>query len=243
MGHAPCEEKTFPFFDLPPELREWVYDNLSGDETVIASPTMEAAMSVKDCPLANIMCVSKQIKEEYEHVAEPKMRLIYSDHQDFNFTLPPLPCRLVDVKIVELRMFVVCEHTCPGNATHCEAANDLRQTLGLVAGKLLLTPPDAKVELKLGLWWKEKENRNWPETPHAENVVAELKTRVEEIQQLSRVDIYRSDERCLDAEKIVDSEKLLATWSRDEGWHAGRPQQTEPQEAEAASTEHGGSAT
>lgn len=222
-----ASDQTFPFFDLPPELREWVYDYLSGDEVCILSPALEASMSVVDYPLANILCVSKQIKQEYEHVAAHKTKLVYTDHQDFDFTLPPLPAKLVQVKNVELRMFVVCEHTCPGNTLHCEAANDLRQTFSLISDKESTWFAGTNVELKLGLWWKADEKWNWPETPHADNLVTELKTGVEKLEQLSRVDVYRSSERCLEADKIVDKDNLLATYTREDGWQTGRSQQPE----------------
>lgn len=217
-------KKIFPFFELPAELREWIYDYLEGDEVVVEAPSIAATLSVKKQPLANIMCVSKQFRREYEHVAASKTTLIYSDHEDFDFSLPALPCRLVGVKIVEIRMFVVCEHTCPGNINHCDAANDLRQTFNLI-DKVLPNLSDAKIELKLGLWWKANEKQDWPETPHADTLVADLKSRVETMEQLSRVEIYRSPERCLEADKLADGERLLVTWTKEGGWQNGKSQQ------------------
>ena len=111
-------QRHFPFLRLPAELRDWIYDYLSGDEIAIASPEFEAYVSVINTPLQNVALVNRQISHEYLKRATPRTTVILSDHENFNFTLLPTPAKAVNVTKLEIRMFVVYE------GAHCRDLNN-----------------------------------------------------------------------------------------------------------------------
>lgn len=209
--------EIFRFSDLPPELREMVYDELASDAIEVASPELEANLSVQEAPLTPLLLVSREIGREYRKVAAKKTTLVFSDHENFNFTLLPLPARVLNVTKIAVRNFVVCEDKCPSDRTFCEAASDLQQTLDFIH-KINTQLPDKTLYIDLGLWCKEGEKCEWPDTPHRDDVVKTLQRLPEALSNLARVKVYRSNPQNLEPGKLVDPSRLLVSWSKKEGW-------------------------
>ncbi|KAF2161971.1 hypothetical protein M409DRAFT_27697 [Zasmidium cellare ATCC 36951] len=211
---------TFRFMDLPPELREMVYEYLAEDEISIAEPELEASLSVQDAPLTNMLLVNHEIKSEYYKIAAKKKTLVFSDHENFNFTLLPVPTNVLNVTKISFRNFVVCEDKCPTDRTYCEAATDLQQTVELILKVQSIMQHVPTLEVNLGLWWKGDEKYVWPNTPHRQDVIDVLYNRLIEVPKLSRVNVYRSPQRCLEPNRLVDATKLIATWTKNAGWQS-----------------------
>lgn len=70
----------FPFFDLPIELRDLVYDLLLGEEKCLYEPEHEAALSIKHYPRIEIQLVNKQLRREYLKQIEGRATVIFGDH-------------------------------------------------------------------------------------------------------------------------------------------------------------------
>lgn len=224
-------ERPFPWQELPVELQDWILDQVTGDEFDYASPDYEASLRVKDYPLWNVLAVSRGMKAQYEKRMANRTTLIFSDHENFNFTLLPLPVRVADVKQIQIRAFIVCDTVCSRNVSDCQAPNDLSQTVSLI-NKILAQLPDVdSLEISLGLWWKPEssETFQWPNTPHDPHLSDKILTLVN-TPKLQSLAVYRVEERCLDASSIVNESRRLVSWTKaSEAWDIAAA--TEPQGA------------
>jgi len=205
---------SFRWHDLPVELQDMVLDALLGYEFCHTSPDYGAWLSVKHYPLWNILAVSRDIRARYEKRIVKPVTLVFRDHENFNFTLIPLPVRLSLLTRAEVRMLVVCDSSCPKDNAECQAANDLSQTITLTAKVKSQLPNLSSLRIVLGIWWTSSERLEWPSTPHHSRL-SEMISKLVEIPKLEEVAVFRAKDKCLDSTLIDQPEKLLVSWNRD----------------------------
>ncbi|KAK4629454.1 hypothetical protein CLAFUW4_08036 [Fulvia fulva] len=102
-----AQRNTFPFFDLPGEIRNYIYDEL-----FIACSRPASIDLNLDCNIGNVTdptaCrISKQFRSEYlARAGKHPIVTQFTDHIDFDGTLRyPMPRPVYRTEIVKLRLF------------------------------------------------------------------------------------------------------------------------------------------
>ena len=101
-------QKVFPFFDLPAELRNMIYDQ-SLDDREDQELSCHLHLKPKIVPRTNLLLVSKQMKQEYEERARKHSQLVIRDPESYNSgieELPTLPPAASKVATIILELFI-----------------------------------------------------------------------------------------------------------------------------------------
>lgn len=119
-------------------------------------------------------------------------------------------------------MFVTCQDMCPSQHPqhqHCDASRDLRQTIELTEKILHVLPQVDSLEAHLGIWWQALRAHTWPDTPHNPELIRTLDEFIA-VKRVTRVDVYRAKEACLDTTVLIDKAKWFASWTPATSWQA-----------------------
>lgn len=229
MAASSGEEKTFNFFGLPRELRDRIYDHLTGASKdairfVKCSNYWPDEVSVECAPLIGALTLCHQFKDEYEERTRGYSTLIIKDLY-CSFESPVLMSILRHLTRVSIE--IVC--TCFGGSrcwsvAGCGAEIDLnsherwiRSTLNQLADLeqvniTCLLPGDSAKSEWFGSW-------------HSSLLLPALESMVQ-LPRLHSLKIYplqRADEEYGVMREYVRvpyerQERLLTEWTKSEGW-------------------------
>jgi hypothetical protein len=224
------EERRFPLFDLPRELRDWVFDYVISDPWLVPANAAAATSEVDvqtihfgiERPRLTSMClVSKQFQYEYLQRVDRQTTIIMLDHKDFQFAdYHPNGTRFQRIattaRHLEIRMFATCANMCGDMADECDILR-LEQFLSesLPRFNALQT-----VVVRMGIWSSEQAmTLEWPASEHSKNLQEFLeKAKITALAKLSRIEVYNSEREWQDFETAFCSKRLSATWTLRGGW-------------------------
>jgi hypothetical protein len=224
------EERRFPLFDLPPELRAWIFDHVIADPQLVPAKAAAATSEVDvqtihfsiERPRLNNMClVSKQFRHEYLQRVDRQTTIVMLDHKDFQFAdYHPNGSRFhrvaTSTRHLEIRMFATCANMCGDLADECDILR-LQQFLSETLPRFSALQ---SVVIRMGIWSSEQATElDWPASEHSKNLQEFLEqAKITALAKLSSVEIYNSEREWQDFETAFCPKRLSATWTRREGW-------------------------
>ncbi|KAK4954545.1 hypothetical protein LTR10_007976 [Elasticomyces elasticus] len=100
------QDKVFDFFQLPRELRDFIYEGLTCDIIIQGEePHIQRAV-VHNAPIEKLLTLNKQFNDEYDQHVREASQMVIEDGLTINREPIPLGKRARDVKRVEIRLLM-----------------------------------------------------------------------------------------------------------------------------------------
>ncbi|KAK5696824.1 hypothetical protein LTR97_008128 [Elasticomyces elasticus] len=211
--------KVFDFFQLPRELRDFIYEGLTCDINIQGEePHIQRAV-VHNAPIEKLLTLNKQFNDEYDQHVREASQMVIEDGLTINCEPIPLGKRARDVKRVEIRLLMFSD-------TGDYALDELDYHKAWVGPTIRFM---AKIESIVcnycmcvawdGTWlekWQEEPFR----TPFAAFINCSSVTTLN-VQRVQHKQELREDSAENLGElrtSMAGSLPLLATWTRGSGW-------------------------
>ncbi|KXT14068.1 hypothetical protein AC579_10546 [Pseudocercospora musae] len=235
---ARMRQKTFRFMDMPREMRDSVYESLATDAIVAETQTIQ--VSIERGPRLSLLLVSRQFRKEYTESIKRSAKLVVLDRGKVDVPLqlkPQATVRLCQAAkltaTASFRLLAICLSPDIDHNRGCTLSNDLKRhaswirTLAPQSSHLkqihismllcLLVKAEAKVK-----------SVQWPASFINHTVKLSLESLVERAGQPSLavdVGVVASENRGKewDWQRDVRHAKPYGSWTQEEGWKAGVP--------------------
>ncbi|KAK3645112.1 hypothetical protein LTR22_014914 [Elasticomyces elasticus] len=103
------QDKVFDFFQLPRELRDFIYAGLTCDIIIQGKvPRIQRAV-IRSAPIEKLLTLNKQFNDEYDQYVRKASQMVIEDGIAISRKPIPLGKRACDVKRVEIRLLMFAD--------------------------------------------------------------------------------------------------------------------------------------
>ncbi|KAK4628933.1 hypothetical protein CLAFUW4_08144 [Fulvia fulva] len=240
MASDHSKRDIFPFFDLPREMRDSIYlhlgisssktrlmhnDGWDPDDEDSKKPIEDLSvirLRIENVCRSNVLCVSRQFKQEYEEQLSKATTIVFTDHKGNEVwkLLDMSDKKFGDVKQAKYYGYIQCTQ-CPDGPQSCQVGSDIDDTIAWLQVTLGHLATSSKVTIVVVLRWSGSMDLRWPQSPHRAHLEVDFK-KLASVPRVSAIEVYRDNSGVddFDVEAQVLAENLYVSWTAKDGWQA-----------------------
>lgn len=215
--------RLFPFFQLPRELRDTVYDHLEVRYPAMTRKDRKNIYAIEasvETIATQARLVSRQFKLEVEDRIRSTTRLTLRDHEDYAWSNHPKLFQTVAEAItdIDITLLAFCDDT--ACVSDCTAAEELEKHKIWIEELVDGMPNLRNIDVLLNIEWCVQKDYTWPNAPHGHELQQLLSTFIE-MTSLGSLNVRRFPRDSVEAPYDPEaSYELWVSWDKEKGWQA-----------------------